>query len=52
MYAVPGILGDEGVLIFRFEDTDTAVNVLRSSGVKPLQAQTLWKRLNTASARS
>jgi hypothetical protein len=51
MYAVPGILGDEGVLIFRFEDTDTALNVLRSSGVKPLQAQTLWKRLSTASAR-
>jgi hypothetical protein len=52
MYAVPGILGDEGVLVLRFEDTDMAVNVLRSSGVKPLQAETLWKRLNDASTRA
>jgi hypothetical protein len=51
MYAMPGMLGDQGVLIFRFEDTDTAVNALRSSGVKPLEAQTLWKRLNLASSK-
>jgi hypothetical protein len=52
MYAVPGVLGDDGVLILRFEDTDTALKVLRSNGVTPLQASALWKRLNVASARA
>lgn len=47
MYAFPGQHEHDGVLVFRFEDPDMAVNVLRSHAVKVVSAQEVWERLGT-----
>ncbi len=46
MYACPGRQQADGVLIFRFEDADTATNVLRSRGVRLVSSDELSRLLD------
>lgn len=39
MYALAGTASGKAVMVFRFSDNDRAIEILRESGIKPLDAE-------------
>ncbi len=45
MYAFPCNPGEDGVLIFRFEEPDKAVEALKSANIEMVEAESLYARV-------